>query len=83
MAIAGIAAIAACICALEVPRMWRNRQWKELWLFGGLLALGIGVSVGLHLDADMPNPLDWLEAVFGPMGRFVEQTLGMRRVNEG
>lgn len=83
MAMVGIAAIAACICVLEVPRMWRGRQWKELGLFGFLLALGTGISVGIDLDAGLPNPMDWLAAIFRPIENLVETTFGLRRVNMG
>ncbi|OUS67758.1 hypothetical protein B1748_35695 [Paenibacillus sp. MY03] len=83
MAIVGIAAVAACICVLEIPRMWRSRQWKELGLFGFLLALGTGISVGVGLDAGLPNPMDWLAAIFRPIDILVETTFGLRRVNEG
>ncbi|WP_214626767.1 hypothetical protein [Paenibacillus agaridevorans] len=83
MVIVAIGAVAACICVLEVPRMWRDRQWKELGLFGFLLALGTGISVGLGLDAGLPNPMDWIAMIFRPIDSLVETTFGLRRVNEG
>ena len=76
MGIAGIAMVAICICALEMPRMWRKREYKELWLFSAILALGTVTAVGINLNVDLPNPMDWFYAVFRPVGSLVESLLG-------
>lgn len=62
------------IIFLEVPGMLIREQLGELWLFGGLLALGFLLNlVGLERWL-VPTTTHWLEALFEP----VALMLGMK-----
>jgi hypothetical protein len=54
---------------MEMPKLWKSRKTKELWLFVLLLVTGtvFGIAVGLKMP--MPNPLDFIKVVFGPLAR--------------
>jgi len=70
--IAGIIAATAVIALLEAPALWRNRWRKELWMFSLLLLFGTGLSIAISLHAPVPNPLDWITAVYKPISGFLQ-----------
>ncbi|QHW33761.1 hypothetical protein GZH47_25155 [Paenibacillus rhizovicinus] len=59
----------------EYPRLRRAGQFKELWLFTFLLAFGMLLSVAEYLHMPIPNPLDWITALYKPMSRTILSTL--------
>ncbi|EHS59720.1 hypothetical protein WG8_0293 [Paenibacillus sp. Aloe-11] len=67
----GILVLAAVICLLEVPYMWKKGLKKELWLFSILLLLGIGISSAKALSWTIPTPLDWITALYRPFSDFL------------
>ncbi|WP_257348508.1 hypothetical protein [Pseudalkalibacillus decolorationis] len=64
--IAGILLIALLIIIFEVPSLWKSKQKKELWVFFLLLIFGVGLSIAKSLAVNIPNPLDWIIAVYKP-----------------
>lgn len=75
MAIAGILAAAVLIALMEVPSLMRKRYKKEMWVFCILLLLGTGLSIAQSLDMNIPNPFDWITAVYKPLSDSVERLL--------
>jgi len=71
----GIFAAAALIVAIEVPALIRKGYKKELWVFSILLIIGVGLSVALGLRVKLPNPSDWLTAVYRPVSNAIENLL--------
>nr|WP_170312353.1 hypothetical protein [Paenibacillus sacheonensis] len=59
----------------EYPRLRRAKQFKELWLFMILLAVGVLLSVAEELHLPIPDPLNWLTAIYKPMSRIVLSAL--------
>jgi hypothetical protein len=64
--IVGILAVASIAAAIEIPSLHRDK--KELWVFSILLLSGTGLSIAESLEANIPNPLDWIAAVYRPLG---------------
>ncbi|UFJ39833.1 hypothetical protein LOK74_17525 [Brevibacillus humidisoli] len=64
--IAGIVLVGVVIALIEVPRLVRNRHRKELWVFSCLLLFGVGLGIAKSLDVEIPNPLDWITALYKP-----------------
>ncbi len=63
-----ILAVAAVIIYLEVPRLAKDKLKKrDVVLFFILLIAGACLSIALGMNAPVPNPIDWLAFVFGPM----------------
>ncbi|MBO7744791.1 hypothetical protein I8J29_11325 [Paenibacillus sp. MWE-103] len=74
--IAGLIAIAGICAALEWPLLKGSR--RDLWTFGLLLLAGLGVGVAEALHARLPNPLDFVAAVFEPMGEGMRDFFDIR-----
>jgi hypothetical protein len=72
----GILAAAIAIIGIEVPRLRRKGLEKELWVFSLLLFFGTGLGIAKSLNLPIPNPLDWIIAVYKPasdaLTRFLE-----------
>lgn len=62
--IIGIVLVAAACALIEIPSL-RGRK-KELWVFSLLLAFGAALGIASALHVPVPNPLDWIAAVFRP-----------------
>ncbi len=65
--IIGIVLVGAVCAFIELPSL-RGRK-KELWVFSLLLALGVALGIASALHVPLPNPLDWIAAVFRPFAR--------------
>ncbi|MEW9672510.1 hypothetical protein [Ammoniphilus sp. 3BR4] len=63
----GIILVALAIIMIEVPHLLKKGFKKELWTFSILLLFGTGLSIAKGLQADLPNPLDWIAAFYKPM----------------
>lgn len=74
-AAAGILAIAALVAAMEVPRLLRKKLLKELWVFAILLVFGTALSMAQALHLKIPNPADWIAAVYKPASDMVSKWL--------
>ncbi|WP_426446346.1 hypothetical protein ACP26L_21905 [Paenibacillus sp. S-38] len=71
----GVLIAAALILLYEAPGLWRSRRYRELAVFLFLLALGTGAGMARAADVPLPNPLDWMNFIFGPAGERLEQVL--------
>lgn len=61
-----IACVAAVLIWLELPRMLREREYKEIWGFTVFMLMAIGISVAQTIIKDMPTPLIYVTAIFKP-----------------
>jgi len=75
VAIAGITAVAAVMVFLEVPSLWKKGQIRELWSFSLLLLAGTGIGMAQSLHVPIPNPIDWIDHLYRPIGLFIENAL--------
>lgn len=71
----GVILVFAAIIAWEVPRLYREKMWRELAVFFVLVIAGIVLSFGQIFDWPLPNPTSILEAVFRPVSKFIEDIL--------
>lgn len=69
--IIGIIIVVAIIVAIEAPALWKKRWIKELWVFSVLMLVGTSLSLAQALRAPIPNPLDWITAVYKPISDFL------------
>lgn len=61
-----IAIFSTVLCVVEIPKMLKNKQYRELAAFSVLLLLGTVLGVLKSLDVKLPNPTDWLIWAFSP-----------------
>lgn len=71
----GIIVSGAIIAWIESPDLVRRRLVKELVIFYVILGLGVTVSLLEALQFELPNPLDWVNALHKPFSDFVFRTL--------
>ncbi|MED3909801.1 hypothetical protein P4646_12770 [Peribacillus simplex] len=75
VAVAGILVIVAVIIAIDVPPLMRKKLKKELWIFYILLLFGTALSIAQALNIKIPNPLDWITAIYKPLSDMIEKLL--------
>lgn len=63
------------IAAGELPYLTRNKMWRELAAFMGLLIIGMIYSGGFVSERNLPTTLDLMEMVFMPVTQYIEQLL--------
>lgn len=71
MLVVGILLIVAVIAWIDLPRLWRKKQKKDLSVYLILLLIGTGFSIAEGLNWDIPNPMDWLIYVYRPVGEWI------------
>ncbi|MGO4791764.1 hypothetical protein AB4124_30600 [Paenibacillus sp. 2KB_20] len=64
--IAIIAISATILTWLELPRMLREKEIREIWGFTAFMIIGIGISVAQTVMNDIPTPLVLITIVFKP-----------------
>lgn len=72
--ITGFLITGGLIAAMETPYLIKKRMIKELLFFAVILLIGVILSILQALKIPIPNPLDWIIAIFKPIGDIV---LGM------
>ena len=60
------------IILLEAPRLVKKKMWRELVAFSGYLLLGMALSIPMVLGIKMPNPSNFIEAVFKPLAELLK-----------
>ncbi|MED3691183.1 hypothetical protein P4534_20675 [Peribacillus butanolivorans] len=75
IAVAGILVIVAIIIAIDVPILLRKKLKKELWVFSVILLFGTALSIAQALNIKIPNPLDWITAIYKPLSDMIEKLL--------
>ncbi|WP_199615165.1 hypothetical protein [Paenibacillus alkalitolerans] len=67
--IAGFVALGALVVLVELPDLLKKKRRKEMRMFFLLLGTGIVMNAATILDLDMPRPLNWIKAVYEPLGK--------------
>ena len=71
----GILLIVFVIISIEVPALVKNGTKQELRVFWVLLAIGTSLGIALGFKIDIPNPLDWIAAVYKPVSSLISSLL--------
>lgn len=73
--VAVILVFVAVIISIDVPHLLRNNSKKELWIFSILLLFATALSIAQALNLRIPNPLDWITAIYKPLSDVIEKFL--------
>lgn len=57
------------VLAVELPHVVRHRLKREWVVLLVLTGVNLVISFLLTANVHVPGPTDWIEAVFGPLGR--------------
>ena len=63
------------IIAIEAPKLVRQKMWRELGAFAGLMFIAMVLSFAAILDIDLPTPTDAFELVFTPVANVMDKAL--------
>jgi hypothetical protein len=72
VSISAVIVFAIVLCIVEVPKMRREKQIKELWMFSIILGLGVLIAIMKSLDMKISNPSDWVAWIYSPLKGLLE-----------
>ncbi|HQA58813.1 MAG TPA: hypothetical protein PK033_13175 [Acetivibrio sp.] len=70
MAVVSILAVlvfSTLVCFAEIPKMLKQKLYRELWVFCLLLGIGTILTILKSLDVKIPNPSDFIAWIFSPL----------------
>ncbi|NEW06635.1 hypothetical protein GK047_11480 [Paenibacillus sp. SYP-B3998] len=65
--------ISIVIAWVEIPRLWRAGNRKEVWVYGSLLLLGNVLATLKGMNKPLPNPAEWISIVLMPLSKVLAQ----------
>ncbi|MEW5761610.1 MAG: hypothetical protein AB1776_00210 [Bacillota bacterium] len=68
----------AAIVAFELPRLLREKLYREMTVFFVLIAIGLALSIGQVLRVPLPNITKGIEAATRPVYKMIEKALAPR-----
>lgn len=71
MKLFGLLALFGSIVLFEVPKLWKNKMWKELVVFAGFLLISMVMAFTAVFDIKLPNPTVLIDMVFEPISHVV------------
>ena len=63
------------LCLVEIPKMRKNKEYKELAAFFIILFFGTLIAILKSLNAEIPNPADFVAAVYAPIVELIKGAL--------
>lgn len=75
IAIFGIFIVCSIITLIEVPKLKKEKAYKEIFFFSLFLFLGTAYWIVVALRIKIPNPMDWLLIIFVPIGNMIDLLL--------
>lgn len=61
----GITIIAIIICCIDFPSIFRNKDWRGLFVYIGFLVSGVAIiTMQLYLNYDVSKITSWLIEVY-------------------
>ncbi|MCM3267909.1 hypothetical protein [Paenibacillus elgii] len=61
----------AAIVAIEWRSLMERKLKRELWTFFLLCFVGTSLGVAAALQLNIPNPLDWITALYKPLSNLI------------
>jgi len=66
IAILAVITFSTVLCIIEIPKMLKEKLFRELWTFIVLLASGSVLGILKSLNVQIPNPSDLIAWVYSP-----------------
>lgn len=70
-----VLAFSITLCIVEIPKMQKNKEYKELAAFSIILFFGTLLAILKSLNVKIPNPADFLAAVYSPLVDLIKGAL--------
>lgn len=75
VSILAVLVFSTVLCIMEIPKMQKEKQYRELWTFSILLGLGTVLAILKSLDVEIPNPSDFIAWVYSPLKEVMKSLL--------
>lgn len=62
-----VLAFSTVLSIIEIPKMLKNKLYKDLVAFSVLLSLGTVLVILKALGVEIPNPSDWVAWIYSPV----------------
>ncbi|MDF2607848.1 MAG: hypothetical protein K0S34_2044 [Bacillales bacterium] len=56
---------------MDMPRLIKNKAFKELFIYVAILAIGDLLFIGLVLDWNIPSPLLLISKIYDPISNAI------------
>lgn len=63
------------LCIVEIPKMLKEKLYRELWTFSILLGFSAVVAILISLDVSIYNPSDFITWIYSPLIGVVKSLL--------
>lgn len=63
------------LCIVEIPKMRKNNEYKELAAFSIILFCGTLLTIIKNLNVEIPNPGDVVAAIYAPIVNLIKGAL--------
>jgi hypothetical protein len=67
VSILAVLVFSTLVCFAEIPKMLKQKLYRELWVFCLLLGIGTILTILKSLDVKIPNPSDFIAWIFSPL----------------
>ncbi|AKA68185.1 hypothetical protein [Clostridium scatologenes] len=75
VSILSVLAFSTILSIVEVPKMLREKLYRELYTFIVLLVFGTVLAILKSLNVDIPNPSDFVQWVYSPFSSIIKELL--------
>lgn len=72
VAILAVFAFGIVLCVAEIPKMLKQKLYRELLVFLILLASGMILAVLKSLAVEIPNPSDFIAWIYSPFSEVMK-----------
>lgn len=75
VSILAVLAFSTVLCIVEIPKMLKQKLYREVWTFSILLVLGTVLAILKSLNVEIPNPSDFIAWVYSPLTEVMKSLL--------
>jgi predicted tellurium resistance membrane protein TerC len=70
--ILAVLVFATALSFIEVPKMLKNKSYREFWSYSILLFIGVTLAILKSLSVKLSSPSDWVAWVFSPVSDLIK-----------
>lgn len=75
VSIIAVLAFSTILCIIEIPKMQKQKLYRELYTFVVLLGLGTVLAILKSLNVEIPNPSDFIKWIYSPFTEVIKSLL--------
>ncbi len=70
-----VVAFSIILCVVEIPKMLKSKEYRELVAFSIILFIGMFFTILKSLNIDIPNPADFVAMIYAPVVDLIKGAL--------